>query len=395
MEPLIVDATPKGSAILAYGTSRGPRWNSALLAIVAGGVVLLMLALFGAWLVRATVMLPEQRLITAVVQPRALAEQLNPVVVHDLPPSWRAVLASRSQLPALFGVAYDDAGTFHAFAVMARSSAIAAEPGLTVDTHGLLRVLHDGADIPRESVSLFHAFTPFWKSVGHDGAFHIRADVFARLGMQEGMLADTDKQDASEIITGTWDGTVAKLDLSSESAEDALVQAPLFAVLGDAQEGVVPIAQGLLSQGIDLQTASIMPYTLALDPFAEGTVYLYWRAPLSLNDGRILSAARGINERALLTLQDNTTHPEFQFLRDDKSTTGPTSVYLGQLSPSSTLFMPPSAPTDGCQGTTRFLVQDVVFQSILRVWGIPESVGKFVNGMRVTDSNKGVFACFY
>src|SRR3989344_698012 len=394
MDPLIVDATPKGSAILAYGTARGLSWNAKLLAIIAGSFALIALIAFGAWFFLATITLPERRLITIALQPRAIATRIDPVIVHHLPPSWRAVIESRSRFPALLGVSLDEEGRFHAFAVMIRTSVVASEPGLVVDARGLVRVLHDGARIPREAVPLHQAFSSVRRLHDHDGAFAMRADLFAHLGSQD-VLDATTTFSPTDLLTGTWDGSVVHLDISSESMDADMVSASLFAVLGDERDAVAPVVYGLLRQGVDLRGVSNMPTTLALDPLNEGTLYLYWHEPLSPQDRSALSAVRGFKERRLLDLPDSTTHPEFHIPKEETPSAGPVSLYLGSLVASSTLLQPPKIRNDGCEGTTRFLVQDQMFQSILLHWGIPESVSKSVQGVRITDSNKGVSLCFY
>lgn len=397
MEPLIIDSTPKGSALLAYGAARGPRWNGRLLALIAGSLAL-MIAVLTAFLLLTRVTLPTNRLLQIAVQPHSIYARLEPTMRQDLPAPWRAAIETQSRLPSILGVALDETGHMHAFAFVARTASVANASSVHVTTDGPIRILTDGTKIAHEQMQLRRVVGLIHEAHGRDAAFLIRGDLLAR-------LAGTAEESVSEI-RGTWKGASGLLRLPSEeiSISASGKGADLFAVPGDGSEHA-PIIMGLLQQGADLRNWSVFPEALALRSGTEGGLFLSWNQPLPLPESRLLAARRGLGELRPLTLPDQTEIMELH--PGAASTTAPIAeIWLPFAENSVPLpSMPPdlqgtsSTTTTGslenttCPGRVRFSLQRDSLASMLTAWGVPISWKNRIHGFELSENANGVHIC--
>src|SRR3989344_7734417 len=105
MDHFVVDSTPKGSAILAYGRARGPRWNGKLLALIAGSFAVIGILVYALMSTKLTLPLPIDRLLMVAIRPQPAVSRSNTELRQSLPPTWRTAIETRSSFPAILGVA--------------------------------------------------------------------------------------------------------------------------------------------------------------------------------------------------------------------------------------------------------------------------------------------------
>lgn len=391
MDPFIIDQTPKGSAILAYGAARGPRWNGKLLALVAGSLVLAAALGIIAWFWLGSVALPANQLAGALLAPRRL-EQLSPSLRQALPAPWRSAAETRSRFPALFGVALDAERRPHAFALVTRTTAVAAAPGLDVQSQGIFLLLTDGSRPETESRPVHNALAGIGSLRSHDAFFRLRADLLSNLA---GAPGATNPSSAS-IVQGTWDGLVGQADLPPEQETPPFaLSAPIFAILGNHPDDARPATLALLSQGIDFRAIEQPPQLIALDPANEGSLALSWSSPLSPEDTSIVAGARGSVERRPYLLPDETEGSVILPTSVSGTASGPLMVFIGSHLASSTLV---TAPAEGdrpetCPGIIRFSLNGAAFSSVLTAWNVPSSWKSFLQGFYVTESDHGTLFC--
>jgi hypothetical protein len=384
MDSLIIDSTPKGSAILAYGAARGPRWNGRLLALIAGSLAFVILGI-AAWLLLIRVPLPADRLITAVVQPHALHDRLDPSLRQDFPASWRAALETKSRIPAALGISLGKDQRMHAFAVVARTAVVSSVPGLVVTSHGPVHLLTDGSDGEMEKTPLRNLLGIARDVSGRDAAFRIRGDLLARLA------SDTSEAVVSEIH-GEWSGGTGRLRLSPEQLS---VPVPtegmgLFALIGgDAH--TTPIVNGLLQQGVDLRGWSTLPEAIALRPGTDGGIFLSWNQPLALPDARLLAAERGLGEIVPFVLPDATSINE-QWPGSASTTESVLETWL-PFTDTPLFASSSSTNTNPCPGIIRFSLQGEALRQTLTGWQIPDSWKTRVFAFRISETPTDVRVC--
>lgn len=389
---LIIDSTPKGSAILAYGAARGPGWNYKLLAVVAGSLVLMMITIFCLWFFNTSLSIPKHRLVTIAVRPLDVSQRIDSTLQHDLPPPWRAAIETHSRFPALLGIALDEQRRPHAFAVVMRTTVIASEPGLQIQRGGTLLVLTDGSDAKQETTKLHQVAESIWRLKDADAAFVLRTDLLSAITSDDAPISEG----AKDEVRGTWSGSIGRLDFASEQVDGDPLSAPVFATLGGSAETASPVIAGLLSQGVDLRSVSSPPTALALDPKNGGSLFLLWGNDLTPSDAAQLAAIQGSGEHALYPLPDGSESMEYLPAKQSGANIGSTSIFMGEHLASST-FLAPSAPNttlpEICRGTPRFSLEEDALQAILASWSMPESWSRHVKHFRIVDGEKGVMMC--
>jgi hypothetical protein len=394
MEPFIVNSTPKGSALLAYGSARGPGWNFKLPALVAGSLALVGIVVSLIWILVAKTMLPTERLITVVTQPHAIHARLDPALRRDLPSSWRAAIETNSRLPALFGVTLGEDQQLHAFALVARTARIAAEPTFTVTKAGAFHLLtDDGAHEERESLRVARAFRGAWSLRSNDAAFTIDA---ARLRVLTNDTIEAAQASTPDELRGTWKERAGTLSLAPEqTAAQTAVMGPIFAILGDNQEDARPAVTGLLSQGIDLRGVAELPTSIAVDPEGNGSIELSWPAlPTGETAGRLV-ALQGNPTKKPLFLPDHAQVTEIQPGTPATNTQkGATMLFLGDGLASTTLdYAQKESVNSACPGIIRFSLHSGALQRVLAALSLPESWRSAFNRFFITESADSVHIC--
>jgi hypothetical protein len=389
MDPLIIDSTPKGSAILAYGAARGPQWNAALLAIIAGIFVVIGLIAGLIWLKATHVNVPTQTLASVLITPARIHKSLTTEQEKDLPAPWRAAIESESHFPAVLGISLDQ-GRIHAYAIVARTASVAGASGLDVASDGPFKLLTDGSHPMTEQKTAGNLLRGAFDLQKHAVVFFVDAsmlDVFA---------GDETRHMQSELIRGTWDGRVGHFILSDEgTASSTPMTSSMFAVLGSSAADNQPAVTGLLSQGIDLRSFSQTPQTLALDVANGGSLSLSWSQHLSSSDASLLGAVRGSGQRKAYPLPDASDATELLPGSTSGTFSGPQTVLLSDHLASSTLLLLQTQPIQPeCPGkNVRFTLQGEALQAVLRQWSVPESWRSLFASIRLTQSGQDAYLC--
>lgn len=388
MDPLIIDRTPKGSAILAYGTARGPGWNWKLLAVVAGSLAFVLCIAGITWFLTASVDVPSGRLLAVTIQPRGVAKKLDPALRRDLFAPWRTAIESRSRFPAVLGMSLGSDGQLHPFAIVARSATV-MEVGLTAATDGafVLLTLRDDEGIAKERVPVRHAFRDAVSLKKAEAAFTLRMDMLAQFALP------TDSMEASaEELRGRWSGRIGTLNVTTDGQRaDGAVAGPLFAVLGSGAEAQ-PAVTGLLSQGFDVRGLSDAPQAIAMDPADGGSVALYWDKAPSREDSGILLAVQNRGRDRVLALPDLTEITEIlPGMAPTTSVHGSTMLFLGDGLASSTYDFIRASQT--CPGTVRFSYEGAALQQTLTGFSIPDSWKAVLRSIRLTETEGKTKIC--
>lgn len=394
MEPYIVSSTPKGSALLAYGAARGPGWNFKLLALVAGSLALAAMITVAAWTLLARVTMPASRFAVIIVQPSAVEHKLEPSLRRDLPASWRAAIETDSRFPAILGATLGADHHLHAFALVARTARVAAEPAFTITKTGSFHLLAEqGVDEQRETVRIATLFHGAWSLRSNDAAFTLRADQLNAFIDHPSIANSTTTADE---IRGTWTGHIGTLFVAPDhvSAPNPIA-GPAFAILGNNPDDARPTVAGLLSQGIDLRGLDDLPQTIAIDPGAGGSIALFWPSSPSADVAGRLAAIQGTGLHKPLFLPDHSEVGEIQpGIAATSTKNGATILFLGDGLASTTLdYVSHQQKNAECTGITRFSLQGEALRNVLTSFSIPASWQSALNHLFVTESADSVHLC--
>jgi hypothetical protein len=399
MEHHIVDSTPKGSAILAYGTSRGSR---RLFMIIAGFValavcVIVVIAWF--WINGITISLPKNRLALAVMRPSAISSKLDASLRQSLPPAWRTALETRSVLPVVLGVSLDGRLNMHAFALIARTSSIAAGPELHVQNEGALRLLTDNQTDALEEAP-FQTVTSLYRGLrANDVAWSLN-------GKALGLFADSTNGaglvPTAEDVRGAWNGSRGTISLpvtGTNGGEE--IGAPIFAVLGGNLDESAPAIASLMSYGLDIRSVAVPPHLIAVDPNAGAPLVIRWQQPLTLRDAQTLKNAIGEHASRDYALPDETMLRElvpgsttsavpFTMINGDSSSTWlltDSELRFGGNEPANVGLNAP------CPGSVLFRISDMALQRLLANWNVPAVWREHFHTFSVSQSENRVMIC--
>lgn len=388
MDHFVVDSTPKGSAILAYGRARGPRWNGKLLALIAGSFAVIGVLVYGLMNTRLTLPLPADRLILVAIKPKQAFPRLSTELRQALPPTWRAALETRSSFPAILGVSLDEEDRLHAFALVLRTNVVVPTEKVRVADAGVYRLLTDGSATATEPEPLSSVWKLTRRLRRHDLSFVASGRLLSRLALSES--GDNDD------VTGVWDGTRGTMNVApSEDGGGATFDAPIFSRLGDNREDALPVVEALASQGIALHAMSAFPNVVSVRPDNEGGAILAWRDALATDDLVTIRTALGITDRAVLTLPDTTD--VIELLPSSATATMPMATSTWSLS-GATLqtsdWIPQEArPDPSCTGHVRFLLQEQALRNVLTAWDVPISWQNAMHRIQIVHANGIVSVC--
>lgn len=388
MDHFVVDSTPKGSAILAYGRARGPRWNGKLLAMIAGSFIVIGILVYLLMSTKLTLPLPIDRLLMVAIRPKQAVSRLSTELRQSLPPTWRAALETRSSFPAILGVALDADDRPRAFALVLRTNVVVTTEAVRVADAGVYRLLTDGSPKTLEPEPLSSVWKLTRRLRRHDLSFIVNGRLLSRLALSE---ADTD-----EDVAGVWDGTQGTLNItSSNDGEGASFDAPIFSRLGDSREDAEPTVAALMSQGIDLRAVTAQPNLVSVRPDTEGGVTLAWRDALETDDLITIRAALGVTDRQTLTLPDETG--AIELLPSTVTATVPMTTSTWSLSDTtlqtSTWNPQVTKPDPACPGQIRFLIQENALQNLFTTWNVPIPWKNAMNRIELIDTGDSVRVC--
>lgn len=361
----IVDQTSKGSAIGAYGTARGPRLNVPLLALVAGSLALVAGLVF--FLFRMTVPMPAHTVLLVAARPAALNTYVNrPSLLRDLPASWRAVLDTNSHFPALFGVALDNNRRPHAFAIVPKTTLLGDPPNLQRTSFGFMALVAS-QELSLDTQPLGDLPLSVTKTFGADAVFALRGDLLEAWAFDVPFAEDTDT-----IVRGEWRDGMGHLDVrdvGATAADD--IDASLFSIVGGTDGARRTIVAGLLSQGVDLRDAEVLPTATALSvsPLGNRALSLMWPDTLSDTDRAMLPEDGIFSDNNLVTFLETAT------------TTAEEEA--------------PTLPASDCPGTPHFILEGNLLQETLLSLGLSESWQDAIRSFRIHEQSRQVFACIW
>jgi len=378
MESVIIDATPKGSAILAYGRAPQSRFRFVWIAAIVAGISLsvTLIALFA---ILRSIPLPERRLITIAAAPASIERILSTDQISDLPPSWRAAVRTGKTSPALFGISLDRDGQPITFAFVF-GSVSAPDIGQTV-RRAFRTLLVDAPSIDAGRARLSDVLPLFLDLRHADVSWTIGADELrAFVGAQ--IFGGASSGD----IRGRWIGGRGELDLSAANAGSGAANAsPFFVSLGGDARGSDVVKSAIIAQGIDIRGvgAAIRSVAFANEPF---DVRASFPAPITSDDAHAIGAAFGWTESRPSSLGDSSMMEEIVI---------PTSTALdGQtefsLSSATSPFAGSGAMgTAACAGVSILHLDGPVLENTLRAVGIPQSLRGRISSFDMVQADDG------
>jgi hypothetical protein len=375
MEPLIVDAAPKGSAILAYGTARRSRFRFVWIGGIAIAAVLALIAIAAAILLKS-IPLPPHRLITIAAVPANVGKLLSTDQISDLPPSWRAAVRTGKTSPALFGIALDEAGRPLTFAFVFGSAA-PSDAAQTV--HRSFRtLLLDATSTAPERVSTFR-FLPLFNDLR-------RSDASWAIGEDElrAFIGTSALDGRGGTIRGRWADGRGVLDLDAGNAAPPSDATPFVVVLGGDKNGSDLVKSAFVAQGIDIRSvsAAIAEASFSSDPAIVGATFI---PPIGADDERAIRAAFGQTLPRVSTVVDATPIVELT-VPTSTDASGQTSFALSDAT--GTPFA--DRTVNPCAGGTPVLRLDgPVLLNTLNAIGIPSSLSENVHSFVMARSDEG------
>jgi hypothetical protein len=378
----IIDTTPQGSAILAYGKT--PKTSGILKWVLIGFIGLATLVLLGAWLlVRSlSVELPGNRLLLVSLKPSRIGPAIPGGLVSDLPAAWRAAIRTDSRLPVYLGLSLDDAGEPHAFALTYRTKRIDESDALHVTPAGLMNLLEDvPSNTDRDRVRGFELLNLSRELRSHDASWVLSASELTRFVLNEGA------EDAD--VFGTWDGNQGTIELPQTNVPSiANDGAQIVVTLGRDRTEAEPALSALASQGIDLRTVSESPSVIYLVP-EHGDVRLGWETPLSSDDQRLALGALGISNSQEYQLPDETLAREIAPGEESGSSASGSLFSSKGISPIPRSEEGPS----GCPGSLRLFLDGSALQNMLGSWNIPHSWRNAILSIQIRENNDQAIIC--
>lgn len=375
MDHLVIDTTPKGSAILAYGTSRGPRRPVRVLAIIAG---LLLLGTFLAlWLytLLASILLPANTIFLTAMKPKTIQSKMPAALLEDLPFAWRTALQRGGSVPVVLGYASRENGGPLYYAVMPGRIFAADAPGIFSRRETIFTILADTNEYANESFRVRSLFELMFRLRDHDASWQLRADILSdlSLGIQTERMT----------IIGTWDGIHGEVNLPPDGIQIAPVfHDALVVTLASDRREADPAIDALLSQGIDLRGITTPPSMIAID--ASSSPLVRWYGQLGTEDDLLALGAFGKTTTTETILPDGTIAYTLRpVLPKATHTSDETFSRNRERMP---VFNGESP--EGCPGTIRLRLADEPLKNLLISWGFSENWQKFLRAFEIRESEK-------
>jgi hypothetical protein len=399
MDHLIVDSTPKGSAILAYGQSRGSRPRFVIIVATIAIVVCAIAVIAWFWINGLTIALPKNRLALAVLRPSAVSPKLDAPLRQSLPPAWRTAIETKSVFPAILGVSLDAQHKMHAFALIARTSSVATGSELRMQNEGLFRLLTDDQTNALEQTS-FQSITSLYRGLrNNDVAWSLNGEALRQLGDS---TYGADLVSTNEDVRGTWNGSQGTIDLPVTGTKDeGALNTPVFAVLGGNLAETTPFITSLMSQGLDIRSLATPPHLIATDPNTGTPLIIRWQQPLTLHDIQTLKSAVGDNASRDYALPDEVVLHEL--VPGSTTSTVPFSILWSESSSTWSLIdselrllgdSPADLPQDpSCAGSVLFRISDQALQRLLMTWNVPSVWRERLHSLNVNQSEDRVAIC--
>lgn len=373
----IVSNPPNGSAILAYGTA--PRSHSLWKWIIAAGITLaaIICVSVGYLILFASVQLPERRLATVTLRPSDI--EIQSALIRDLPAPWRAAIETKMHAPISIGSWIGDDGKLYSFALVPRWTTIAKTEHLQTQAHGFSMLITDHEPV-LEGVPLRRLWKMRRELKIHNAAWEVDGSVLEGIALSEDVSG-------TEIITGTWDGRVGRINLSASSAGPA--GEDLIAVsLQPDRDDVAPIIQALPTQGLDLSAIATPPTRILINPETQD-IRVGWSERLSDKEQGLVLGAFGLGATTAYELPDASTISQLS----------PTST-SEDLNATNTYFTPRGIeslsdeknPSD-CPGIPRFVLQGSALSNLLKQYGAPESWIQALSFIRIHEDEEGAVIC--
>ncbi len=401
MDHIIVDATPKGSAILAYGQTRGPRWNWKLFAILAGSFFVAGVVTLFFLSNKLTLLMPRDRLAIVAIRPKTLASELSTDLRQSLPPPWRAAIETQSRFPAILGVSLGANDEPRAFALVARTSTVLPSVGLAVTESGLFSLLTGDEKTEPEIAPLQTVWSLQRKLRRHDAAWVIDGSLLRRSAGATGNDGQIPSLD--DEISGAWDGGRGQIFIgSSEDENETAFDAPIFAILGNDLEASIQVTEALTSQGIDLRQIALPPSRIAVTAQTPGGLSVEWHDGLGEEDLLTLRSVLGLTERRETLLPDETGIRELvpssatltaPFLISADENTSSTWEVSDSALKGSGQILTETQPDPNCPGQVRFLLQAEAMQNLLATWNVPETWKKSLFRLRIVQAGSDINIC--
>lgn len=398
MDNRIVDSTPEGSVILAYGSSRHWFQNKGLLINV-----IICVALLGGigWAavstMRTTLPLPPDRILLVAVRPRTLTNKLSTDQLRALPIAWQQAIDTRTKFSVILGASLDSEKRLHAFAIAPRFLSLAFSNNVHVQNASAFHVILDRTTTSTEAVPLHELLRLERTLRAHDAAWSANLPLLARA---------TNLPPIPELthIHGTWDGSHGALRLPASDFEPTIADpsGSLFSVLGPDEPAQTLIVNSLMSQGIDLRNASASISVLSVTP-DNASIRVLWKNPLTPEAEERLSAALGKSAISPYTLPDQTVVVEK--VRSNASSSGfIPRPFVDQTSSSWRLtatsitypheYASTSAdPIADCPGHVRLIVQQNALEQLLQAWNIPAAWKSSIQRLQLSEQEGEITIC--
>lgn len=378
----IIDTTPQGSAILAYGKS--PNTLGFFKWVLIGFIVFFTLAFLGFWILvqSLSVELPEGRLLMAAIKPSGVRDVIPSGLLTDLPPAWRAAIRTDSRLPVFLGASLDNEGNLHAFALVYRHHIVVPSDDLGVASQGLMKLLTDAStNTKRDRVPVSNLLRLSRRLRSHDASWKIETGELARLILGE--------RAADDAVFGTWDGRQGSIDLSTTNVPSvANVDAPIIVTLDNDRREAEPVMNALASQGIDLRSLSESPSVIFISP-EDHDVRLGWDGSISQGDQHLALGALGVSSFQEYQLPDETIVREIA-----PSDLSVTSVSGSLFSSEGITGIPHSDVwPEHCPGALRLSIEESALQNLFESWNIPRSWRESVSSIQIRERAEGVSVC--
>jgi hypothetical protein len=399
MENNIVDSTPQGSVILAYGSSN--RWfqrRGIYINIVICIILLVSLGWTAVTTLRASLPLPSNQLLLIAVKPHAITPRISHDQLRTLPTPWQQALGTQTRFTVMLGVSLDTSNRPRAFAVTPRFLSLPFSHDVRVEDASLFRVIADRHINATSSVPLREILRLGRTLRSHDAAWRLNLPLLART------IGPTNDATLEEI-QGTWDGSrgMLRLPTSKNTLPTEDPRGSIFSIIGADGSAQELIMNGLLTQGADLRGLAGNITMLSAIP-ETGTLHVAWQRPLNTEELRRLTARLGTTADEPYTLPDQTVVPERTIatgtpselvarpLLIDNTTSSwrllPTSIQYPDISTSASVV-----PLSDCPGHLRFLIQERALEQLMTRWNVPDAWKALIQTIQLSERDGVVMVC--
>ena len=379
-----ISTPPQGSAILAYG--RAPKSQSVLrwLAVIGAAIFVFLFAVFGYVLAFTSTELPANRLITGLVIPNQIHDQLPPGLVTDLPAPWRSVIETESALPAILGAWIDERGTPHAFASVLRVPYIAPSEQFKIQKRRWSLLITTTDEFVPEHIPVRTLLRLRNLLKKNDVAWMIDSSALQQIVGEE---------PGDDRVFGTWSGSSGTILLDpTDDVTEADITSPLIVTLGASRVEADPLMRSLVTQGVDLSGTVQTPSGVYINP-ASGSTTITWSSDLPEAEQMRILGFFGKATSTPYALPDESVvfelTPSVQLIGGIENT-----EQLAISASGISAIRPVSGLREGdCPGLTRFSIEGDVLESLLKAWNWPESWREQLNRFMIRQSEDAVRVC--